>query len=209
MKDSEFVNGLGEQPDDEVWVTVPSLDGTYFITDLGRIKRTGHRNWRPKILKPNNNSWGGYYRIKVFNGIIWRTRFMHHLVAETFIANPDNKPWVNHKNGIKTDNRADNLEWCTRKENLYHAKKLGLFKTGATNHNSKPVLQILDNGQTVRFASCGEAARALGIKHQYVSSVCRGNQKSHRGMRFKFEKSVGEKVCEEITKICETQTVEV
>lgn len=68
-----------------------------------------------------------------------RSRSYHRIIAECFIPNPCNKPDVNHINGIKTDNRAENLEWCTRSENIIHAYKTGLEQTvvGANNHNSK------------------------------------------------------------------------
>lgn len=68
-----------------------------------------------------------------------RNRLYHRIIAECFVPNPHNKPDINHINGIKTDNRAENLEWCTRSENVIHAYKTGLERTvvGINNHNSK------------------------------------------------------------------------
>ena len=71
--------------------------------------------------------------------LLSRSRSYHRIIAECFVPNPYNKHDINHINGVKTDNRAENLEWCTRSENVIHAYKNGLERPliGVDHHNSK------------------------------------------------------------------------
>lgn len=94
----------------------------YLIYESGRIKniKTG------RFLKPVKKKTG-YRNIDLCNGSV-KTFQIHRLVAETFIENPENKPYVNHKDGRKSNNKKSNLEWATQSENIKHAWDNGLFK---------------------------------------------------------------------------------
>lgn len=132
---------------EEIWKDVVGYEGFYQVSNLGRVKSLdrivnyrleGHKALKKgKLLKPF--IWGdGYYSVMfVVNGKSNSFR-VNRLVAFAFLPNPENKPQVNHINGIKTDNRVENLEWVTSKENIYHAIKNGLSKNiGVNNYLSK------------------------------------------------------------------------
>lgn len=101
---------------------------------------------------------------------------VHRLVAETFIANPEQKPHVNHIDGNKFNNYIWNLEWCTRSENMRHASRYGLIRT-------EPV-EIVETGE--RFDSIIECAKAISGTSSGIHDCKTGRQKSHRGYHFRF-----------------------
>lgn len=109
----------------EIWKDVPGYSGLYQVSNNGRVKslnrrvngpKCNGRNVRERILKPACNSYG-YKTVALYDGKKRTTKTIHRLVALAFIPNPDGKPEIDHINAIRTDNRAENLRWVTRKEN--------------------------------------------------------------------------------------------
>ena len=121
---SFFIPGVIVIDMNEEWKDIPELDGDYQISNMGQVRRSkisigsgSHKTYVGKILKTELDI-NGYER---FRRQPKHLRFrVHRLVAEAFIPNPFGKPYVNHINGVKTDNRVKNLEWCTTEENNTH-----------------------------------------------------------------------------------------
>lgn len=156
-----------------VWKDVSGYEDYYEVSNQGVIRNKNTKRVLKPLLKKN-----GYLMVDLgYRGV--KTVLVHRIVATAFIENPNNFPCVNHKNENKTDNRADNLEWCTQKYNLNYG-------FGSTAKNS-PVLQFDASGNFIKlWASIKEAAETLGIKYQGISRVCRGERKTSGGFRWEY-----------------------
>ena len=166
----------------EIWKDIKGYEGLYQISNLGRVKsainRSNHKH--ELILKPIKDR-DGYYRVHLYKKSKLTTYFIHKLVAETFIPNPDDLPIVNHKDEDKTNNCMNNLEWCTvRYNNSYGNRLINISKT-----SGKPV-QCVETG--LIYHSIKEAGRQTGIDYSSIAKNCRGKRSVAGSYHWKYVK---------------------
>ena len=103
--------------ENEVWKDIPDYEGLYQVSNLGRIKSLNfNKTGKEKIMKPRTGN--RYYMIALWKNGIRKDYLLHRIIAETFIPNPQNKPFINHKDENCFNNSINNLMWCTHKENM-------------------------------------------------------------------------------------------
>lgn len=154
----------------EIWKDIDGYEGRYQVSNFGRVRRL-YQTVAPQIMNPFAGR-KGYLWIK-FRGNGKRRCFrIHRLVAEKFIPNPDNKPQVNHIDGNKQNNRADNLEWVTNAENQHHAAIMGLKRSGEDCPNAKltaeQVLLIRENPDGL---SLRQLAKKFGVDQTVIRNI--------------------------------------
>ena len=174
----------------EIWRTIKGYEGLYEVSNLGRVKSLskkikngqGYRITKERVLKNIKDSYN-YEVVRLCRNCKNTQPKVHRLVAQAFIKNPNNKPQVNHKDGVKSNNFWKNLEWATCQDNIRHA-----YKTGLKNSDSvkKKVAQIRDGKVLKIWKSQSEAARRTSTSHKTVSSCCRGDAKTAGGFRWAF-----------------------
>ena len=168
----------------EIWKDIKGYEGVYQVSNQGRVKSLDHTIRQKHSYKKGGRvlkSWlySGYSYVQLcVNGKDKKLK-VHRIVAEAFIDNPENKKEVNHINGIRSDNRVENLEWCSHRENILHANKTGLRKTGVNATNAKFSFEdiefILKN---TKVNSHKYGARAMGRKfnvcHETILQILHG-----------------------------------
>ena len=124
-----------------IFKDIKGYEGLYQVSNHGEVKSLISK----KILNPRKSP-NGYYRVALYSGKKPTNHSIHVLVANSFIENPNNKSQVNHRNGDKKDNRAENLEWVTPSENIKHAYKNNLISNykGQDNHRAKLTNEIVE-----------------------------------------------------------------
>lgn len=171
---------------DEIWKDVIGYEGCYQVSNLGGLKsisrkvkgRVGNIVIKKEKVMKQPLSSGAYVRVSLCKNGSVKSFSLHRLIAEAFILNPENKPQVNHINGVKSDNRLDNLEWSTVSDNSKHAIGLGLI---TMSHIKKKVI----NTQSGRiYSSATEANNETNYSISYLCAMLGGIKKNKTNLKY-------------------------
>ena len=178
----------------EIWKPIKEFEGIYEVSNTGKIRSLtrkvkmgrGYRIFEATILKPQIDK-DGYFKVNLSKNGKKKRFFVHRLVAEAFIENPNNFPVVNHKDGNKQNNHVDNLEWTTISENTKHAFRINLRKPhcGGT---SKKVAKVDPSSNKIIeiYGSIKDAARKNNISDSCISDCAKGRLKTSRKFKWVF-----------------------
>lgn len=166
----------------EIFKDIEGYEGVYQISNLGNVKSLKYG--KERILKPKKDV-GGYLRVTLCKEGKLKHYKIHRLVAEAFIVNPNNLPQLNHKDEDKTNNRVENLEWCTHFYNNNYGTRNQRSVESNTNHpNKSKQVMCLETGKI--YPSTHQVERELGYNRGNISKCCTGRYKQAYGYTWKY-----------------------
>lgn len=161
----------------EIWKVIEDYPN-YMVSNMGRVKNYTTN----KVLKPHKIE-NGYQQVFLYKNIKRKMFLLHRLIAQTFIPNPNNLPQVNHKNEDKSDNRVENLEWCSCSYN----NSYGTAPKRRKEKLSKSVLQFTKDGEFIKKWDCiTDIKNNLGIERSNIYSCCIGKYKTTGGYKWGY-----------------------
>lgn len=184
------------------WRPVVGYEGLYEVNNLGEVRSLDRvdsmgRLHKGRILKQSlcgNKKYGGYLFVGLSKDNNVTQKYIHRLVAEAFVENTYNLPQVNHKDEDKTNNRAENLEWCTNFENLTYNgrnKRVGDKLRGRASLTRKEVVMFKDGVEIKRFSHPKEAADYLSVSESSIRGTIYGFNHSVKGYVFEYSDGSG------------------
>lgn len=170
----------------EMWKPVPGYEGLYEVSNFGFVKGLKNNILKPYIM-PN-----GYSQVTLYKGKRKTNKYVHRLVAETFVPNPQNLTEVNHKDENKQNNCVENLEWITHKKNLLHGSR-SKRQSETLKRNQRLCKSVkcfsLDGKLLNTFGSIKKAATYTGAKEPAISACCKNKPhcKTAGGYKWQYE----------------------
>ena len=188
---------------EEIWKDIKNYEGYYQISNYGNVRSLDRIDELGRLIKGREkvkqkqhyNKDNCYLNIILYKNGQKQRFYIHRLVAEAFIPNPENKPQVNHNDRNKKNNKIDNLEWVTISENIKYSynfddrkKSTGCHKIGKENIMSKKVKQYdLEGNFIKKWESARQASIQTNIDYSTIKQVCRGKGKKAGGYIWKYE----------------------
>lgn len=169
-----------------MWMKIRDFSN-YEVSNTGMV-----RNIKSGLVLKHKHAGAGYSQVSLGAK---NYRYIHRLVAQHFISNPDNLPYVNHLDGNKSNNSISNLQWCTAKQNSRHAYEVGLLNntacvnpvSGHKHHRSKPVVMSSDtNHIQITYENIRKASKETGIDYSTIHGAIHGKFKQAGGWNWNF-----------------------
>lgn len=184
---------------EEIWKAIEGYEGKYQVSNLGRVRSVERIGTRPnprtgkdmaypmksRVITPKNHPQG-YKTVLLSKGGSREQFLLHRLVAQAFIPNPQNLPCVNHKDEDKTNNRADNLEWCSQQYNVNYGTGVERMTKSVHKRLRKIGQYDMDGNLIATFTTSGEASRQTGISRSAISLALTGRHESSGDYRWRY-----------------------
>lgn len=199
MTNEEFIQSISLEG--EEWKDVVGYEGLYMVSSLGRVASIRTEKYYKNATKPQkveqhlktlslfkSRENVNYYIVLLYSNGKGRTFKVHRLVAKAFIPNPHKYPQIDHLNTDGTDNRVENLKWCSNSMNMRNPLTLNKLKRDKTylNGRSKKVIRIVPGEPNKIYNSVTEAAKDNNVSRNTVKSICLGRTVIPRGAKWMY-----------------------
>ena len=166
----------------EIWKPIQGYEN-YMVSSHGRVKSLNYNHTGKEKILQNILDNSGYYRVNLSKDGKWKPFLVHRLVGKTFIPNPDNKPFINHRDETRCNNCVENLEWCTPKYNVnYGTCKERISKANTNNPKLSTPIKCFDleTNEITYYPSIPEASRQLKILRESIRDSIYKNKKPYK-----------------------------
>jgi hypothetical protein len=175
---------------EEIWKDIEGYEAIYQVSNTGQVKSLKSLHAESGLILKIHNQIKGYSRVNLWKKGVCKSATIHRLVAMSFIENKDNKNQVNHKDGVKSNNCVENLEWCNASQNMIHAYKIGLKKPNVLSKthrekmseiNSKNIIDVFTG---VVYKSIRMASKFHPFTETYLSMMLRGERPNKTNLQY-------------------------